>query len=288
MLSVGELVSWMDRWYPPSWAASWDRVGLITGSRQTEVESVLLAVDPVKEVLEEALELGVQMVITHHPLYLRGTSFVSEDDAKGRLVAELIRRNISLFNAHTNADVARAGVAEALGNLLGLNQLAPFELLGEDPMVGYGRVGTLEKPVNLAQFAEWAASQLPAGPTGLLVGGDLERQVQTVAVSGGSGDSFLVLAKELGVDAYVTADLRHHPASEHLQDGGPALVCGSHWATEWPWLPVLAKRLTNEAAELSSALEVNVSSIPTEPWTMHLPTKGGRCESISQATVNAS
>lgn len=274
MLSVGELASWMDRWYPPSWAASWDRVGLITGSREAEVESVLLAVDPVQEVLEQALELKVQMVITHHPLYLRGTSFVSEDDAKGRLVAELIRRNIALFNAHTNADVAPKGVAEALGKLLGLERLVPFELLESDPAAGYGRVGELKEPVSLAQFAKRVARRLPAGPTGLLVGGNLERQVKTVAVSGGSGDSFLAVARELGVDAYVTADLRHHPASEHLQDSGPALVCGSHWATEWPWLPVLAERLMNEATESGSDLKVSVSSIPTEPWTMHLPTKG--------------
>ncbi|WRS29869.1 Nif3-like dinuclear metal center hexameric protein [Actinomycetaceae bacterium MB13-C1-2] len=275
MLSVGEVASWMDRWYPPACAASWDRVGLIVGRRNAEVESVLLAVDPVQEVLEQALELRVQMVITHHPLYLRGTSFVSEDDAKGRMVAELIRRDIALFNAHTNADVAPVGVAEALGALLGLERLVPFELLGEDRAVGYGRVGELRESLSLAEFAKRVASRLPAGPTGLLVGGDLGRQVKKVAVSGGSGDSFLALAKELGVDAYVTADLRHHPASEHLQDEGPALVCGSHWATEWPWLPVLAERLKNRAAESSSTLNVNVSSIPTEPWTMHLPTKGG-------------
>lgn len=264
----------MDQWYPPASAASWDRVGLIVGSRDSQVQSLLLAVDPVEQVLEQALDLGVDMVITHHPLYLRGTSYISEDDAKGRLVTELIRNGVALFNAHTNADVAPGGVAQALADLLGLVDQDWLQPLSGFEDFGYGRVGSLPTEMPLRDFAGLVANQLPAGPTGVLVGGDLGGTVKTVAVSGGSGDSFLTLAASRGVDAYVTADLRHHPASEHLEDRGPALVCGSHWATEWPWLPVLAGRLKERAASEGASLAIHVSSLVTEPWTMHLPTKG--------------
>lgn len=274
MLTVGQIAGWMDRWYPPSRAESWDRVGLIVGSRDAEVRKVLLAVDPVQEVLRQALDQDADLLITHHPLYLRGTSFVSEDDAKGRLVTQLIRNGISLFNAHTNADAARGGVAESLAYLVGLQSLRPLEPFDDDPEIGHGRVGSLKQPMALKDFAELVASRLPAGPTGVLVGGDLNRPIETVAVSGGSGDSFLKLATGSGVDAYVTADLRHHPSSEHLQDLGPALVCGSHWATEWPWLPALAAGLRREADGENLPLEIQISSIPTEPWILHLDTKG--------------
>ncbi len=273
MLSVGDVVSWMDTQYPPSGAEEWDRVGLIAGSRASDVTKVLLAVDPVEVVARQALDIGAQMIITHHPLYLRGTSFVSDDDAKGRLVSTLIRSGIALYNAHTNADVAHDGVAQALSDLFGLRGAVPM-VPHDDPTVGLGRIGELETPMPLSQFARVVAARLPKGPTGVLVGGDPNRMVRRVAVSGGSGDSFLGLAGSLGADAYVTADLRHHPASEHLEDGGPALICGSHWATEWPWLPVLAPRLVQMAAERGQELEVVVSDLVTEPWFEHLPTQG--------------
>ncbi len=272
-LTVGDVLAWMDEWYPPQTAADWDRVGLIVGSRKAPVRRILLAVDPVEQTVDQATDLGVDLMITHHPLYLRGTSFVSEDDAKGRLVTRLIRSGVALFNAHTNADVAHDGVAQALAELLDLLDCEAMEVTGDEG-IGYGRVGLLSDTKTLREFADFVASRLPAGPTGLLVGGDLDRIVERVAVSGGSGDSFLGLVAELGVDAYVTADLRHHPASEHLEDEGPALLCGSHWATEWPWLPLLKQRLLDESSYAGHKLDVIVSDTVTEPWSAHFQTEG--------------
>ena len=94
MLTVGDIAKWMDEWYPPHEAAEWDRVGLIVGSREAPVAKVMLAVDPVEVTGRQAIDMGADMIITHHPLYLRGTSFVSEDNAKGRLVANLIRNGV--------------------------------------------------------------------------------------------------------------------------------------------------------------------------------------------------
>ncbi len=274
MLDVGTVAEWMRQWYPHETAESWDRVGLIVGSRSQPVSKILLAVDPVEAVGEQARDLGAEMIITHHPLYLRGTSFLSEDDTKGRLVSGLIRSNTALLNAHTNADVAVDGVAQALADLLGVLDTEPMTRTITDQSIGLGRVGTLAEPISLRQFAGEVARKLPAGPSGILVGGDLDRVISRVAVSGGSGDSFLDLVKSLEADVYVTADLRHHPASEHLEDDGPALICGSHWATEWPWLPVLARRLTDRAAAEGFQLEVVVSEICTEPWALHMSTSG--------------
>src|SRR5690606_35897263 len=103
-------------------------------------------------------------------------------------------------------------------------------------------------PMPLREFAALAASGLPrtAGP--LRVAGDLTRMVETVAVCGGAGDSLLGTARSAGADVYVTADLRHHPASEHMEAGGPALIDAAHWATEWPWLADAARRLTSALA----------------------------------------
>ncbi|RQW82902.1 Nif3-like dinuclear metal center hexameric protein, partial [Micromonospora globispora] len=109
-----------------------------------------------------------------------------------------------------------------------------------------------------------AAAVLPATAWGVRAAGDPGRMVRTLAVSGGSGDSFLAEATAAGVDAFLTADLRHHPAGEHLAAGGPALLDAAHWATERPWLDDLA-------ADLRAALGVEtvVSDLDTDPWTVH-------------------
>lgn len=275
--SVADVAALMDTWYPPSTAESWDRVGLIVGDPEAAVRRIVLGVDPVAATVDQAVSTGADLLITHHPLYLRGTSFLPESDPKGALVARLIRGGVALFNAHTNADMAVGGVADALSALVGLQDSRPLEPAGEDAEgrpIGLGRIGTVE-PQDLATFADHVAAVLPAGPHGLLVGGDEGAPVRTVAVSGGAGDHFLGLARAAGADVFLTADLRHHPASEHLEGGAPALLCGSHWATEWPWLPVLADRLRGAADAAGVSLDVEVSTMVTEPWTSHRPTTGG-------------
>ena len=163
-----------------------------------------------------------------------------------------------------------------IADLIGLRDTTPLEPCGTDAEgheIGLGRVGTVTE-TTLGAFADHVASVLPAGPSGLFVGGDENATVRRVAVLGGAGDSALEVARAAGVDAYLTADLRHHPASEHLEGGAPALLCGSHWATESPWLPVLARKLREAARAADVELRVEVSTIVTEPWTSHRVTQG--------------
>ena len=272
----------MESWYPAASAQPWDRVGLIVGDPFAPVRSILLALDPTAAITEQAVAgpdgdgVSYDMVITHHPLLLRGASLLPVTDPKGSVVTTLIRSGIALFNAHTNADVACDGVATALADLLGLRDTVPLEPCGTDTEgheIGLGRVGTVDE-TTLGAFADHVASVLPAGPSGLLVGGDESAQVTRVAVLGGAGDSALEAARAAGVDVYLTADLRHHPASEHLEGGAPALLCGSHWATESPWLPVLARKIRQAARSADVELRVEVSTIVTEPWTSHRVTQG--------------
>ena len=108
------------------------------------------------------------------------------------------------------------------------------------------------------------ARRLPATAGGVRAAGEPKRMIRTVAVCGGAGDSFLGDATAAGVDAYLCADLRHHPASEHLAGGGPALLDVAHWATERPWLDEVAEWLRGQFAA-----DVVVSDLDTDPWTVH-------------------
>ncbi|MGQ7296934.1 Nif3-like dinuclear metal center hexameric protein [Quadrisphaera sp. KR29] len=274
--TLAQVVAVLDELYPPGWAEEWDRPGLVCGDPDDPVERVLLAVDPVEEVVAEAVEGGAQLVLAHHPLLLRGTSSVAATSPKGRAVHRLVRAGVALFTAHTNADSARPGVSDALARVVGLVDLEPLAPAAHDASLGLGRVGRLERPLTLRAFAEQVAHALPGTAGGVRVAGDPEARVERVAVCGGAGDSLLAGVRAAGVDAYVTADLRHHPASEARELApGTALLEVSHWASEWPWLHGAAERLAAALAQHDLEVATAVSTRSSDPWSFHVPSPAG-------------
>jgi putative NIF3 family GTP cyclohydrolase 1 type 2 len=148
-------------------------------------------------------------------------------------------------------------------------------------------VGALAEPEPLHRFVRRVADALPRTAQGVVAAGDPDRLVRRVAACGGSGDSLLGAAAAAGVDAFVTADLRHHPVSEALDDGGPALVNVSHWASEWPWLAQAADLLRADLAsglveDGDADLEIRVSVRRTDPWTLHANDPSHRLEPSDQ------
>jgi dinuclear metal center YbgI/SA1388 family protein len=268
-VTVAGVVAALEERYPPSWAEDWDRVGLVLGEPDRPVHRVLCVVDCVPETVAEALDAGADLIVAHHPLLLRGVSSVAPTTYKGRIVHRLIKADVALFVAHTNADTANPGVSDALAARFGLTDLRPLDPAAPGTAAagggrGIGRVGRLPTPVPLADLTATAARVLPPTAWGVRASGDPDRLVATLAVSGGSGDGFLGAAAAAGADAFLTADLRHHPASEVAAAEGPALLDAAHWATERPWLDDLA-------AFLRDTLEVDarVSDLDTDPWTLH-------------------
>ncbi|WP_028661939.1 Nif3-like dinuclear metal center hexameric protein [Saccharomonospora saliphila] len=262
--TVSDVIAALDAAYPRELAEPWDAVGLVCGDPGEPVGRVLVCVDPVERTVDEAVERGAHMIVAHHPLLLRGVHGVGTDSTKGRLVHRMIRSGIALFCAHTNADSADPGVSDALAEALGLTVRGPLAPHPDgDGRTGLGRIGELTEPEPFAEFVRRVDSALPATRPGVLGAGDPDRPIRTVAVSGGSGDSYLGAAAAAGVDAYVTADLRHHPAGEHLEQGGPALVGLTHWASEWPWCGQAASVL-----RAGGNVEVHVSTRCTDPWNL--------------------
>lgn len=267
MPTVADAVAALDTRYPPHLAESWDAVGLVCGDPADDVRRVLFAVDVVDATVTEALDAGVQLIVAHHPLLLRGVHGVAATDYKGRLIHRLIRGGVALHVAHTNADSANPGVSDALAARLGLDGLVPLAPRPDDPALGIGRVGRLATSLRLADFVAHAAAVLPMTAAGVRASGDPDRVISTVAVCGGAGDSLLTAASQAGADAYLTADLRHHPASEYVETGGPALVDVAHWASERPWLDDAAAILRDGLG--GTTVETLVSDLVTDPWTLH-------------------
>ncbi|WP_369215022.1 Nif3-like dinuclear metal center hexameric protein [Streptomyces flavofungini] len=271
MPRLSEVIAALDALWPAGLAESWDAVGTVCGDPGAEVSRVLFAVDPVQEIADEAVRLGAQLLITHHPLYLRGTTTVSAATFKGRVVHDLIKNDVALHVAHTNADRADPGVSDALAGALGLRIVRPLVPDAADPegRRGLGRICELDHPLTLAELAERAAKRLPATAQGIRAAGDPDALIRTVAVSGGSGDSLFDEVRAAGVDAFLTADLRHHPASEARERTPLALLDAAHWATEWPWCELAAAQLDEISDRRGWGLRVHVSKTVTDPWTAH-------------------
>ena len=375
MVSLRDVVDLVHTWYPPDTAEGWDAVGLVAGDPDQEVRRVLLAVDPAPEVAAEAAAWDADLLLVHHPLFLKPVHSVAATTPKGRTLATLTGTRCGLLTAHTNADQAVDGVSEALATALGLVDQEPIvaaagpaldkltvyvptdaaaivraavaeagagrigdydfasfstpgqgrfrPLEGATPMMGTvgeiatidevrievvlrrevrarvvgamvaahpyeepafdvvemadtgvgatgsGRLGTVAR-TSLGEFADLVADALPDTAHGVRVAGDPARGVRRVAVCGGAGDFLLDQVARTDADVYVTSDLRHHPASEFVERGGPALVDVAHWAAEATWLPVVQRRLDAALAGATGGLETRVSTLATDPWTMRL------------------
>ncbi|PWC04273.1 Nif3-like dinuclear metal center hexameric protein [Agromyces badenianii] len=268
---LADLLTTIDRLWPIAGAEPWDAPGLVTGDPDAPVHRALLTVDAVAETVDEAIAERADLVIAHHPLLLRGVTSVAEDRYKGALVARLIRAECALVTAHTNADVVEAGTSAVLADRLGLLDTAPIvPSSAGDLGLGLGRVGRLPEPTTVGRLARMLAEILPPTATGVRVSGGFDDRVETVALCGGAGDSLLAEPVVRAADAYITSDLRHHPASEAREQarlsGGPALLDVSHWASEWLWLDTAAEQLRAAHPELT----VIVSELRTDPWDFQI------------------
>ena len=260
--TVAEVNSVIETLWPLAGVEAWDAPGFLAGDPIAPVEHVHLAVDAVIDTVDEAVSLGADVLLVHHPLLLRGVTTVAGSTYKGAVLSKLIKGDCALIAAHTNADVVARGTSGVFAELLGLDDVTSLDGGSE----GIGRVGTLAAPTTLGALATRLGELLPATAGGIRVSGDFDAPISRVALCGGAGDSLLGHPAVLAADVYITSDLRHHPASEARENarvaGGPALIDVAHWASEWLWLDVAADQLR----EALPGVTVTVSDLRTDPW----------------------
>jgi dinuclear metal center YbgI/SA1388 family protein len=276
--TLGMILLAVEELWPESLAEEWDEVGLVAGHPSAEVSRILFAVDPTLEVIEEAVSWGAQLLITHHPLLLKGVTSVAASTPKGKAVHRLIESGTALMTVHTNGDSAVGGVSDVLADALGLQDVVPLTPATNGlPEEGIGRVGDLAEVQTLGDFAARVFGILPSVAGGVRVAGDRDGLVRRVALCGGAGDSLFNEVRASNADVYLTADLRHHPASEAREaavDDRPYLIDVSHFASEWLWLPAAAEALGNVLTDQGHDIEIRVSSTNSDPWDFIL-TPGG-------------
>jgi dinuclear metal center YbgI/SA1388 family protein len=261
--AISAIAAAIEQWYPTELAADWDQIGLNVGNPSQPINTVLLTVDITEKVLKQAQELGAGLIISHHPVFLPEVSDVVVLQNISRIIHAAAENQIGLYVAHTNADAAIAGVSDAIMSALGA--VTESSISVPTQKTGIGRIGSLQKVMQLDDFAKLVAQALPENHFGVTVAGDLAKPITRIAVCGGAGASLLPEVAMLDVDVYVTADLKHHTTLDHLANSEIALVNVSHWASEWLWLATLAKKLNQEFTQVKTI----VSEICTDPWVAH-------------------
>lgn len=253
-VSLKSAIEVFEKLWPVSLAEDWDVVGLVSGSAHQEIKSVLLTVDVTSEVVEHAKEVGADLIFAHHPMLLRGVTSIAEDTAKGKVLSELVRSNIAVYSAHTNADSVETGTSAVIAKALGLINSRPLSQSAL-PTQGIGQIGEIGS-MTLGELASKLNDLLPPTATGVRVAGPFDRKVSKVALCAGAGDSYSLMALDQGADVFITSDLKHHNSQEILELAKArnvefALIDISHWAAEFVWLETAKKELEQALPQVS-------------------------------------
>ena len=243
----------LERIAPKRLAEEWDNPGLLVGSPAQEVHRILTCLDVTDEVVEEAVELGADMIVAHHPLIFKGIKKLRTDLPLGARLQKLLVHGIAAAAAHTNLDSAAGGVNDVLAEAIGLKDIRPLERAGEGEGPTLGRMGYLPEPLEIEAFARQVKAALPVSHVRLVKAGG--RLVQKVALCSGSGADFIAKAAFLGADAYVTGDVKYHEAQQAMEMG-LHVIDGGHFGTEFPIAAVLRERLIEELSGLKGEVEV--------------------------------
>ena len=205
-MKVRDIVRVIEDFAPLSNQESWDNSRLCIGSPDAEVTSVLLGLDCTPELVDEAVSVGADMIVTHHPLIFSGLKRIAPDDPVGLAVIKAVSAGISVYAAHTSADKVIAGVGGAMAARLGLEDVGILDP-GENG-AGLGVIGFLPEPLS----AE-AAIGLVKERFGLKVARcsrPSDVPIRKVALCGGAGSSLIGKAIASGAQLYVSGDISYH------------------------------------------------------------------------------
>ncbi len=229
---------------PMETAESYDNVGALAGRRDAEVTKILVALDCTWDVVKEAENIGAELIVSHHPLLFHARKNLLEEDAEGRIMCEMVRNNLSLIAAHTNLDQTEYSGSAACARLLRLKDVRKAS--------NYLFMGELETPMTAGGLQKTISRAIDF-PTRCY--GDENALITTLAIAGGADDGDWMAAKELGAQALLTGEVRHHNALAAAMSDF-VLFDGGHYGTEAPLVPFLAEYLQNRLNDVQCNVRV--------------------------------
>ncbi len=253
-----EIIKEIEDFVPPCTAESWDNVGLMVGNPESAISKIVFALDCREAVINEAIALGADMIVTHHPFIFKGLKRLDFSTPIGRCIEKLTKNNIAVYSAHTNFDVAKKGTNQTLAELLELENITG---LADADAEGYymGRIGNLKKEMDCEDFISYVKNKLNADR--LIVSGNTDKKINKVGMCTGAGSEFMQLAASKGCDAYITGDMKYHDG-QMAEDLGLCVIDGSHYLTEVIAMPVLKKYVDDKFKNIECVLSnVNTQTL---------------------------
>lgn len=212
-----DIIKLLELIYPASLACEWDNTGFLAGCLEDEFKGVFIALDATRKTVDEAIERGCSLLVTHHPLLFSPIRSVTDETLQGELIMKMIKNGLSCYSMHTSFDKASGGMADSAAKLLGLSNCEPIcEADGDGS--GTGRIGELAKPVSVRELARIARNVFRLDAA-VLYSLCPEAKVKRVAVLPGSGRSQWTDALRLGAEVYITGDMNYHSALDAMQAG---------------------------------------------------------------------
>lgn len=255
-MKCSDLINELENFAPMYLAESWDNPGLIVGDTESDIKKILVALDATNEVIDEAITIGADIIITHHPMIFSSVKKITNQTPMGIRIRKLIKNDIAHFAMHTNLDIAFGGTNDELARISGLKDI---EVLREScqqngQINGLGRIGNLEKETTFGDFARIIKKALELDS--LRIVGNMQKKVKRVGLCTGSGFEFMEDAVKKGADVFITSDLRYHE-SQKAQEAGICIIDATHYASENIIVSVICKYLNG----LDSEMEVMQSSV---------------------------
>jgi dinuclear metal center YbgI/SA1388 family protein len=244
---VADLIGLLEEIAPSRCARDWDNPGLQVGCLSTEVDRILLALDPTLQAVREAARRKARVLLSHHPLLFKPLSCLNRETYPGDVLTEALISGVSLLASHTNLDAAEGGLNDILAGLLHLKEVRALSDTpeAESGRAALGRVGVLPYPMTLSEVAGAVKRVLSAERVRAVWSHDAP--VSRIAVVAGSGGSLIPTAAKMGAELLITGDITHHQALEAIQTG-MALIDAGHFQTEKTALETFGARLRNEMA----------------------------------------
>lgn len=231
MVLVKDISKAVEEKAPKFLKEDFDNVGLMVGDENKEVKTVLIALDCTKEVIKEAIENNVDLIVTHHPLIFKKPKSIINGDLLGDKIIELIKNDISLYSCHTNLDSAKNGINDMLLELLNLkhSEIIESSTINGFEDCGLGRIVELKKDIELEEIISTLKEKLNIKNMRIVRG---NKKINKLAIINGSGQDFFYISKSLGVNCIITGDTTYHFASD-FKEYGINIIDAGHFSTEW-------------------------------------------------------
>jgi dinuclear metal center YbgI/SA1388 family protein len=266
-LKVKDFRAVMEKYAPNELKESYDNVGLMVGDSESNISSILIALDCTLDVIDEAIDKKCNLIFTHHPLLFIKPSSITNETLQGKKIIKLIKNDISLYSSHTNLDVTKNGLNDLVTRILGYDKweiVEPYHSKNiHTSNLGIGRLVTLEEPIILSEMCNKVKSSLNISC--LRYSGKDDMLIEKVAIVNGSGEDYFEAAKNMGAQCIITGDTTYHFVSD-FEEQDIAIIDAGHYPTEWAPMKLLTAIIKRELMSIGEEIPVIISEKSKNPF----------------------